>query len=268
MGLFYGRGAYFSDSAAYCDENYAYVPPEQPRPQQQQRQLILAHVLCGQVKEYGVNIDMTLKFPHAGFDCVRGGPHKFNPAAVHSCNMTVVYDRTQVYPQYIVTYQNAPPLAAAACVTSAGASAGAGAGAGAGALAVASGNTVAGDPTQARGNLRQRRGAAHTWHGGGGRTAGAAAAASAAAAGQSFSSSSPPCVGTSLPPMMVPPRVAPAPSSGQRRRRGNGASVSTGAVGGGGGGGGGVTSKGQFPQTVVLPVVLLVLLLLVRWVVL
>ena len=107
MGLFYGRGAYFADSAAYCDESYAYVPREQPGPHQH-RQLILAHVLCGEVKEYGHRKDRALKFPPTGFDSVRGGPHKFRPSAVHSCNMTVVYDRTQVYPQYIVTYSQGP----------------------------------------------------------------------------------------------------------------------------------------------------------------
>ena len=115
VGLFYGRGAYFSDSAAYCDESYAYVPSEQPDPApQQHRQLILAHVLCGHVKEYGTRVDPALKFPPPGFDSVHGGPHKFNPAAVCSCNMTVVYDRTQVYPQYIVTYRKELPRAAPA----------------------------------------------------------------------------------------------------------------------------------------------------------
>jgi len=100
---FYGRGAYFSDTASYCDESFAYHAPGQPG-SPTRRQLILARVLCGRVKDYGMAKEPELRFPPPGFDSVRGGPHKFNDAGVASCNMTVVYDRCQVYPQYIVTY--------------------------------------------------------------------------------------------------------------------------------------------------------------------
>ena len=101
--LYYGRGAYFSDTAAYCDESYAFEEAGQsvspPR-----RELILARVLCGRVREYGKAKAPELTFAPEGFDSVRGGPHKFNAGGVASCNMTVVFDRVQVYPQYIVTY--------------------------------------------------------------------------------------------------------------------------------------------------------------------
>ena len=226
MGLFYGRGAYFSDSAAYCDESYAYVPLEQPGPQQQQRQLILAHVLCGEVKEYGLQKKRALKFPPEGFDSVRGGPHKFNPTAVHSCNMTVVYDRTQVYPQYIVTYRNAQqPLATTTCVAGAGVGVGASAGTGASAGAVA-GAAAFTTPSHNAGRetLRSRahqhrpgRGTKRRRHGSGtgvaaapaavasplaavGSAPAAVASAAASAAGQSFPTSSPSCVGSTPTP--------------------------------------------------------------------
>jgi len=99
---FYGHGSYFSDSAAYCDESFAFVRTESAT----HRELILARVLCGRVKEFGQHKAPELMFPPEGFDSVRGGPHKFNAHSVASCNFTVVYDRAQVYPQYIVEYTN------------------------------------------------------------------------------------------------------------------------------------------------------------------
>ena len=104
--LFYGRGAYFSDTAAYCDESYAFEEAGQSV-SPPHRELILARVLCGRVKEYGETKAPELTFPPEGFDSVRGGPHKFNARGVASCNMTVVYDREQVYPQYVVRYRAA-----------------------------------------------------------------------------------------------------------------------------------------------------------------
>ena len=101
--LFYGRGAYFSDTAAYCDESYAFEEAGQSV-SPPHRELILARVLCGRVKEYGKKKKPELMFPPEGFDSVRGGPHKFNASGNASCNMTVVYDRAQVYPQYVVRY--------------------------------------------------------------------------------------------------------------------------------------------------------------------
>ena len=100
--LFYGRGAYFSDTAAYCDESYAFEEAGQSV-SPPHRELILARVLCGREKDYGKK-KPELLFPPEGFDSVRGGSHKFNASGVVSCNMTVVYDREQVYPQYIVRY--------------------------------------------------------------------------------------------------------------------------------------------------------------------
>jgi len=100
---FYGRGAYFADAASYCDENFAFEPAEQSS-SPKCRQLILARVLCGRVREYGTEKAPDLTLPPEGYDSVRGGPHKFNDRGVASCHMTVVYDRAQAYPQYVVTY--------------------------------------------------------------------------------------------------------------------------------------------------------------------
>ena len=61
-------------------------------------------MLCGRVKEYGTEKAPDLTLPPEGYDSVRGGPHKFNDRGVASCHMTVVYDRAQAYPQYVVTY--------------------------------------------------------------------------------------------------------------------------------------------------------------------
>jgi len=133
-GAYYGRGAYFADNAAYSDENFAFTVPSTSAVEGgPHRQLILARVLCGRTRGFGVSIDTTLVRPPDGFDSVRGGPHKFNPDSVHSCHMTVVYDRAQVYPQYIVTYrQVSPPVDDACDASGAGAGAVAGSGASAG----------------------------------------------------------------------------------------------------------------------------------------
>ena len=133
-GAFYGRGAYFSDNAAYSDEHFAFtVPSTSAIEGGPHRQLILARVLCGRTYDYGVRIDTKLVRPPAGFDSVRGGPHSVTSKSVHSCRMTVVYDRTQVYPQYIVTYRKVPRPVNTYVASGAGAGAGAGTGAGAGA---------------------------------------------------------------------------------------------------------------------------------------
>ena len=132
-GAFYGRGAYFSDNAAYSDEHFAFtVPGTSTLEGGAHRQLILARVLCGRTCDYGVDRDHTLVRPPDGCDSVRGGPHKVKSKSVHSCRMTVVYDRAQVYPQYIVTYRKVP-CQTDACVADVGTGAGMGAGAGAGA---------------------------------------------------------------------------------------------------------------------------------------
>ena len=143
-GAFYGRGAYFSDNAAYSDEHFAFTVPSTPTLEGgAHRQLILARVLCGRTRDYGVDKDHTLVRPPDGYDSVCGGPHKVSSKSVHSCHMTVVYDRAQVYPQYIVTYRKVPRQTDG-CVTGAGAGAGAGAGTGAGAGAGAGAVTGAG----------------------------------------------------------------------------------------------------------------------------
>jgi len=78
---FYGRGACFSDTASYCDEKFAFASKSEGQSVVgQQRQLILARVMCGRVKEYGTEKAPELTLPPEGFDSVRGGPHKFNGA--------------------------------------------------------------------------------------------------------------------------------------------------------------------------------------------
>ena len=130
VSSFYGRGSYFCDNAAFCDEHFAFmVPSASTLEGGAHRQLILASVLCGRTCDYGVEKDSTLVRPPDGYDSVRGGPHKGSASSTHSCSVTVVYDPAQVYPQYIVTYRKALPPGNAGVGTGAGAGAGAGTGA-------------------------------------------------------------------------------------------------------------------------------------------
>jgi len=138
---FYGRGSYFSDNAAYCDDSFAYDVPDPAR--RGQRQLILARVMVGKVCDFGEKTQEDLKVPPVGYDSVRGGPHR---AVTHDCRMTVVYTQEQVYPQYIVTYD---PCGTVTQDTGVGAGAG-GAGAGAGGAGAGARSYVAVTPPLSR----------------------------------------------------------------------------------------------------------------------
>ena len=100
IGGYYGRGAYFADSAAYSDEGFHFRHHEG-------RQLLLARVSCGRRCDFGKQLAEGLARPPDGFDSVRGGPHSFTQHSNALALVSAVYDRTQIYPQYIVTYRYA-----------------------------------------------------------------------------------------------------------------------------------------------------------------
>lgn len=102
-GGFYGRGAYFAENPAYCDAYFAFTDPDHP----QTRRIVLAHVLCGKVKDYGQDVAFDLNYID-GFDSVRGGPHPFASGERIETMMRVVYHMEHVYPQYIVGYELLP----------------------------------------------------------------------------------------------------------------------------------------------------------------
>ena len=91
---------YFAERAAYCNENFAFCAGGTPC----RKQLIFARVVAGRSQQFGMGTDDTLTKPARGFHSVAGGPHKFNDHGVEESAMWVVYDNTQVYPQYIVEY--------------------------------------------------------------------------------------------------------------------------------------------------------------------
>lgn len=97
---YYGSGVYFAEGAAYVDSNYAYKSPGKPL----ERQVILAHVLCGRVFDYGQTLDKGLKRPPYVanstdiYDSVQGGPHSGSV-------IRVVYSNAHSYPSYVITYR-------------------------------------------------------------------------------------------------------------------------------------------------------------------
>ena len=119
---FYGRGAYFAETAAYSSQSYAHRVPDAgwPRPPRaataaarrsgaptlRYKQLLLVRVLCGKPYDYGRTVDnntRALVKPPAGCDSVHGGPHASFGGPAETM-MWVVYDRAQAYPELIVTY--------------------------------------------------------------------------------------------------------------------------------------------------------------------
>ena len=76
-----------------------------------QYQLLICRVLCGRVRAMGQPIDreMTrLRLPSTEFDSIEGGPHcpkRAGPGPSASL-MYVVYEASQVYPDFIVTYRH------------------------------------------------------------------------------------------------------------------------------------------------------------------
>jgi len=103
---YYGRGAYFAESAAYSDGSYAYTVRRDAR--ESTRQLLLVRVLCGKSHNYGSlgpnASTRALKKPPRGYHSVSGGPHKAGRCPAETF-MWVVYDRAQAYPAYVVTYR-------------------------------------------------------------------------------------------------------------------------------------------------------------------
>ena len=119
---FYGRGAYFAETAAYSSQSYAHrvggtglpAPPTGSAgtaagAHVQYKQLLLVRVLCGKAQECGRRVDAATKAlvkPEAGCDSVHGGPHTSFGGPAETM-MSVVYDRAQVYPELVVTYWEA-----------------------------------------------------------------------------------------------------------------------------------------------------------------
>lgn len=70
---------------------------------EEDRQMILAHVLCGREFDYKATLDKGLKRPpylpgtSRLYDSVKGGPH--SGAIIH-----VVYTNAHSYPSYVITY--------------------------------------------------------------------------------------------------------------------------------------------------------------------
>ena len=105
---YYGRGAYFAESAAYSNGSYAFQ--KQRTTTTSTRQLLLVRVLCGVTRDYGQIRRPELKKPPPRCHSVCGGPHLAGRCAAPT-KMWVVYDRAQVYPAYIVTYDVPQPHA-------------------------------------------------------------------------------------------------------------------------------------------------------------
>jgi hypothetical protein len=103
-GGFYGRGAYFAEKASYSN-GYCHNSNGH-------KYMFLAHVACGNVKDYGTTLMNSLKrapdlppgHPDYGnatvpglYDSVKGGPHS------GSC-MYIIYTLSQAYPAYLIEY--------------------------------------------------------------------------------------------------------------------------------------------------------------------
>lgn len=108
LGPYYGLGAYFAENAAYSDGGSPPFAYQTGTPGV--RQMFLAQVLCGRVKDYGKELMRGLKRPPLVegshgllYDSVQGGPHTSyggGPSVMH-----VVYTTSHSYPSYIVTYE-------------------------------------------------------------------------------------------------------------------------------------------------------------------
>ena len=100
-----GHAIYFADSAAYVNGAFAFhVPSDESH---STRQVLLVRVLCGTAHEVGKTVSHETRCrvkPPAGFHSVSGGPHTAGDCAAATV-LWAVYDRAQVYPEYIVTYR-------------------------------------------------------------------------------------------------------------------------------------------------------------------
>lgn len=108
-GNYYGRGAYFSERLAYSDNRYTTNDHETGA-----RRVLLARVLCGIAKDYGRSKQRSLVRPPQRrgvsdlYDSVMGGPHGGGLRDTTQASIIhVVYNTSQAYPAYEVTYKPA-----------------------------------------------------------------------------------------------------------------------------------------------------------------
>ena len=113
-GGHYGRGTYFAEVAVYSNSGYAYASTVQVPGKGTSvacKQLFLARVLVGDAKDFESRGSSALKRPPtkdgstAMYDSVCGNLGYTLPAPRSGpAKMFVTYDRSQAYPQYLVSY--------------------------------------------------------------------------------------------------------------------------------------------------------------------
>ena len=113
---FYGHGLYLAEKAVYSNgtpgKEYCFKTSENGR---QVRQLLLVRAVVGTCRDYGTTInrghsvDDMVQGSGVLFDSVRGGPHRPSTSGTSgpgdcSSHMVVLYQLSQAYPEYLVTY--------------------------------------------------------------------------------------------------------------------------------------------------------------------
>jgi len=99
---FYGKGAYFANSAGYSHESFVHTRGGV-------NTLILARVNTGKAHDDKTEIVRQRVKPPPGYNSVKGGPHKFGRGH-YATIMYVVYDLSQVYPAFMVDYTINPSV--------------------------------------------------------------------------------------------------------------------------------------------------------------
>ena len=109
---FYGHGLYLAKKSNYSNKGYAFKKKEGGR---DLRQLLFVRAAVGKPKKYGTAIDRGITVdkmadpenPGCPYDSVLGGPHTPSRAGDGPCSstMVVLYDLSQAYPEYLVTYE-------------------------------------------------------------------------------------------------------------------------------------------------------------------
>ncbi len=94
----YGRGSYFAERAAYSHGSFVHKVDADDT-----YQLLLTRVVCGKAHDFGEDIQQVAKPPPPCHSVV-GGPHTAF-GYPEPTRMWIVYDLSQAYPQYIVTYK-------------------------------------------------------------------------------------------------------------------------------------------------------------------
>ena len=105
-GGFYGPGLYLAERARYSNhDKYVHCC-------QEHRQLLLCCAALGESVDFCEKIDSELTKPPTEsdgvlYDSVRGGPHRptKSGAGEDDSPMFVLYDITQAYPEYVVSYK-------------------------------------------------------------------------------------------------------------------------------------------------------------------